>query len=414
MPKHILLIPVGSHGDVNPYIGLGAALKKRGHQVTVITNAYFEDLVTKEGLGFAALGTRDEFLRLVNHPDLWHPLRGFFLIYRDGVIPALRPMYKMVAERYIPGQTLVVGSVLAMGARIAQEKLGVPFVSVHLQPAIFRSFLKPPLLPGHGFVQHLPPWAVRGVYRGIDWIADRILAPEINRFRAELGLAPVRGIIDQWWHSPARIVGLFPEWYAPPAPDWPPQTRLTGFPLYDGSSAAGVPAELDAFLAEGPPPVVFTPGSAMSQGASFFRESVQACTILGCRGILLTKFPASVPKHLPSTVRCFGYVPFSQLLPRAAVFVHHGGIGTTAQALAAGGPQLVMPLAHDQPDNAARVKSLGAGLVIKPQRYRAHRVVQCLQELLDNPAYRQRGQILRRRFEGINPIEETCRFIESI
>jgi rhamnosyltransferase subunit B len=411
--KHILLVPVGSHGDVNPFIGLGVVLKARGHHVTVITNDYFEDLVRKEGLEFVALGTRDEFLRMVNHPDLWDPLRSFFLIYREGVLPSLRPMYKILQERVVPGETVVVGSVLAMGARIAHDKLAVPLVSVDLQPAIFRSALKPPRLPGLGFIQKLPPALVKLVYRYVDGMADRVLGPELNRFRVELGLPPVRGIINEWWHSPERIIGLFPEWFAPPVSDWPPQTRLTGFPLYDGASAESVPKELDEFLGAGPPPVIFTPGSAMSQGISFFKESVRACELLGCRGILLTKFPASVPKNIPPTVCCFGYVPFSQILPRAAAFVHHGGIGTTSQALAAGVPQLVMPLAHDQPDNAARAKALGVALVISPEHYQARRVVPLLRELIENPTYREKSGALRRRFEGTHPIEETCRLIEE-
>jgi UDP:flavonoid glycosyltransferase YjiC (YdhE family) len=399
---------------VNPFIGIGAALKRRGHHVTVITNGYFEDLVRKEGLDFVELGTRDEFLRLVNHPDLWHPIRSFLLIYRDGVLPSLRPMFKAVESLAVPGQTVVIGSVLAMGARIAQEKLGISFVSAHLQPAVFRSYVNPPLLPGHGFIRRLPPRAVRAIYRLADWQVDRILAPEINRFRAELGLPPVHGIVDQWWHSPQRIIGLFPEWFAPPAPDWPPQVRLTGFPLYDGALLDPIPPELEEFLAAGPPPVIFTPGSAMSQGASFFQESVKVCERLGCRGLLLTKFPASVPARLPAHVRCFGYVPFSSVLPRAAAFVHHGGIGTTAQALAAGIPQLVMPLAHDQPDNAARVESLGVAQVIRPGNYRAENVAPKLRKLLDNPVYREKSQALQRRITGIDKVEETCRLIESI
>src|SRR5476649_1004468 len=142
---------MGSHGDVNPFIGLGAALKSRGHRVTVITNGYFEDLVRKEGLEFVELGTRDEFLRMVNHPDLWDPIRSFYLISREGVIPSLRPMYNLVQRHAVAGQTVVVGSALALGARIAHDKLGIPFVSAHLQPAVFRSLVQPPLLPGLGF-----------------------------------------------------------------------------------------------------------------------------------------------------------------------------------------------------------------------------------------------------------------------
>ena len=116
-----------------------------------------------------------------------------------------------------------------------------------------------------------------------------------------------------------------------------------------------------------------TPGSAMRHAQEFFAESVAACQRLGRRGLLLTRFAEQVPTDLPETIRHLEYVPFSRVLPRAAALVHHGGIGTTAQALAAGIPQLVMPLAHDQPDNAARLERLGVGRTIAPRRYRAAR-----------------------------------------
>ena len=69
-----------------------------------------------------------------------------------------------------------------------------------------------------------------------------------------------------WCHSPQRVLGLFPDWFGAVQPDWPPQTRLTGFPLQDGRTEAELPAEVRAFLDAGEPPIVFTPGSAMRHG----------------------------------------------------------------------------------------------------------------------------------------------------
>ncbi len=90
-----------------------------------------------------------------------------------------------------------------------------------------------------------------------------------------------------------------------------------------------------------------------------------------------------------AVVRAFNYVPFSKVLPRAAALVHHGGIGTTAQALAAGVPQLVVPFAHDQPDNAARVRRLGVGDFLLPRRYRVGVVLQSLRRLLASSTVRE-------------------------
>src|SRR5262249_29005603 len=160
---------------------------------------------------------------------------------------------------------------------------------------------------------------------------------------AELGLAPVRDVFRGWLHSPQLVLGLFPKWFGSIQPDWPRHTELVGFPLYDERDATPLPAELDAFLAAGPPPVAFTPGSANLHGRPFFEAASAACTRLGRRGLLLTRHPEQLPERLPEGVRHVAYAPFGLLLPKVGALVHHGGIGTSAQGMAAGVPQLVMP-----------------------------------------------------------------------
>src|SRR5262249_16894786 len=135
----------------------------------------------------------------------------------------------------------------------------------------------------------------------------------------------------------------------------------------------------------GPPPVVFTAGSAMRQGHAFFAAAAEACRLMGRRGLLVTRYPEQLPSPLPEGVGHCRYMPFSQLLARSAALVHHGGIGTTAQAFAAGVPQLVMPMSHDQPDNAARVVRLGVGRSLPPRRFKAPAVARLLGELLSSP-----------------------------
>src|SRR5262245_5045649 len=143
---HFLLIPMGSHGDVHPFVGIGRALAARGHAVTVLTSPYFEDVIRRAGLDFLPLGTVEEFEASLNHPDLWHPTRAFYYVMKTGVLPSLRPTYEFIRERYVPGKTVVAAGTLALGARVAQDKLGVPLVSVHLQPVMFRSVHRAPIL----------------------------------------------------------------------------------------------------------------------------------------------------------------------------------------------------------------------------------------------------------------------------
>src|SRR5205823_6499514 len=136
-PREYLLIPVGSAGDVYPFIGIGLELKRRGHSVLLLTNAYFQSLIERNGLGFAPLGTAEEFQKTLEDPDLWDSHRGFGVVARSGLVPFLRPMYDFIVRNNHPGSMVVVGSLLALGARLAQEKLGVPLVSLHLQPSVF-------------------------------------------------------------------------------------------------------------------------------------------------------------------------------------------------------------------------------------------------------------------------------------
>jgi rhamnosyltransferase subunit B len=410
----ILLLTIGSHGDVHPFIGLGIALKQRGHRVRVIVNPHFADLVTQAGLELIPLGVAEDFTTLRENPDLWHPRKGFKTVF-TAVADGLRPIYEAVTQNYIAGETVIAASSLAFGARVAQDKFNLPLATIHLAPAVFRSTIAPPKLPG----LFMPAWLPRTFKEllftlGDHLVIDRLICPTLNKFRAEVGLPPVHGIIKNWWNSPTRVIGLFPDWFAPPQSDWPPQTRLTGFPLFDEHTIRPLSADVQNFLAAGDAPIVFTPGSAMHHADDFFRASLAACLKLNRRGILLSTHAGHIPPNLPPTVRHFSYIPLSQLLPKSAAVIHHGGIGTSAQSLAAGIPQIVCPFTHDQPDNADRLQRLGVAKIILPRRYRTAKVAATLSDLLNDPAATARCTQIARKFIGSDPITETCQLIESL
>ncbi|MCP5114555.1 MAG: glycosyltransferase, partial [bacterium] len=361
------------------------------------------------------IGAEEDYRQAITDPDMWHPYRSFSVVAKRLMIPWVRPVYNLIAEHASDPGLVVVAPATAIGARIAQEKLGVPLATVHLQPVMLRSVVSPPVFGFPDILGHLPR-ALRGLFfKAVDaFLIDRLLAPETNAFRAELGLAPVERLFDHWLHSPELVIGFFPEWFAAEQPDWPPRVHRVGFPLYDESGARPAPAELGEFLDAGEAPVVFTAGSAMAQGEEFYRVSVEVCERIGRRGILLTQFPEQLPADLPRRVRHFEFVPFSEVLPRAAAFVHHGGIGSTAQALAAGVPQLVVPFAHDQPDNATRVKRLGVGELLLPRQYKAPRVAQRLNRLLDSDEIKDRcakRAVTLRKGEAIN---RACELLEEL
>lgn len=378
-----IVVGLGSAGDVHPNLGLALALRERGLAVLFVGPEVFRPLAERIGIDFVGVGSEDEYYAAIRDPDLWHPVRSFSVVARRLILPALRPVYEIIKEHSEPGRTVVAAPGFAFGARIAQEKLGTPLATVHLQPIMFRSAIHPGCFGFPDIVGHLPR-PVRNLYfRAADRVfIDRWLAEPVNSFRAELGLDPVRRLFDRWIHSPQLVIGLFPKWFAPPQPDWPQNVSLTGFPLWDERDIRSTSEELEGFLGSGDPPLVFTAGSAMLQAKQFFEVSADVCNATGRRGLLLTQFREQLPAHLPAEVRHFEYIPFSTVLPRSAALIHHGGIGTTAQAISAGIPQLIVPNAHDQPDNAVRVRRLGIGDYVLPGAYTKTRVVSKLHALL--------------------------------
>jgi rhamnosyltransferase subunit B len=407
----VLLLPFGSYGDVHPFVGLGLELKRRGHDIVMVTNAHFRKMATAAGFAFVETSSEEIYRESMDNKLLWHPNKGFPYLAENFVIPMIRPIYDIIRDLYKPGETIAISGSLAFGARLAQEKLGLPLAVVHLQPSMFRTVYDPPVLSGIG---RLPDWMPiplrRATYRVLDVLVDRVLAPGINKVRRDIGLSPVHRVFYLWWHSPALTLGLFPDWYGMPQIDWPPFVRVTGFPLFDDSVE---PPEEHLNIADGTDaPIVFTAGTAMKVGEAFFRQSVQLCEQLGRPGLLLTGFPEQLPAKLPANVRHIRYMPFSQLFPKAAAVVHHGGVGTTAQALRAGVPQLIVPMAYDQPDNAFRIERLGVGLSISPAAYQTSQARTILSRLLNEEERKQRCRDVATKFIGHDAIKESCDWIE--
>jgi rhamnosyltransferase subunit B len=194
-------------------------------------------------------------------------------------------------------------------------------------------------------------------------VLDKACGPALNNVRATLGLPSASRILGQWLHSPDGVLCLFPDWFAPPQPDWPRNHFMAGFPLFNDVSTAAIDDELKAFIASGARPVVFTPGSTQIDQRAYFDAVDEAVRRTGIRAIVLSR-SARARWTEGSNLTARDFVPMSTLLPHCAAIVHHGGIGTAALAFAAGIPQVVTPFAHDQFDNAQRVAKSGCGLRI--------------------------------------------------
>jgi UDP:flavonoid glycosyltransferase YjiC (YdhE family) len=410
-----IITALGSYGDVHPMVGLGSALGARGHRVKIVTNPYFEDVVLGAGLELIPLGDREEYIRLSQHKDLWHPIRGPKMVLTYASSRILRPLYDQLMANYVPRETVFCPHAMDLASRVIGEKFGAPVASVIFAPSLLWSCYDSPRFKGAYLGPRVPRWLKHLQFRVADHLFARpILCGELNRLRRELGLAPVTRIFSQWLFASDMVLALFPEWFGPRQPDWPTNTRAVGFPLWDSDASVELSNEVQEFLAAGSPPIAFSPGSANRVAHAFFEAAVDACERLGQRGILLTKYDHQLPKRLPPTVRHFGFVPLSKLLPRTAALVHHGGIGTCAQGLAAGVPHVVQPMSYDQFDNSRRLMQLGVAKEISVQCFRGRTVADALAPLLDSPATMARCRDLAARCNGPASLAAACDALEKL
>lgn len=396
----ILIVAAGSHGDVLPFVGLGRAVRRQGHEVQLFASGVFAAMAAEAGLAFTEVLSPAEYRRFLADPDATDPRRGLSLLAR-AVTDAQRRCLSLLERACEPGRTLIVGSSLAWATRVVGELRQVPVATLHLSPSWFRSEHRAPALGPLGQLPGAPAIVKRLVWRLMDrHVLDPLFTAPFNALRTERGLPPVSRLFHRWIHEGDLTLGLFPPWFAPPQADWPAGVPLAGFPLVDPGGDAPLPSDLQRFLDAGDPPVGFTAGTANVSSQAFFEASVRACQHSGRRGLLLTQAAAQVPAALPHGVVHVGYVPFKALLPRLSALVHHGGIGTTSQALLAGVPQLIRPMGFDQFDNACHARTLGVARPLLPRHYRPARVAQVLDELVNDPAVRARCAELAARLAG--------------
>lgn len=406
----ILLLPFGSAGDVFPFIWLGRHLMARGHRVTMITACLFEEQARKAGLNFIPLGEKDEFEAMIRDPRIWKSGIGTKVVF-EFAAKSVEPY--LAAIESCGKVDLMLAPVTAFGARLAREKYGAPLITVHLQPAVFLSVHETPLLhPAMRWLRRMPVWFKRTLF-SLPNPVDFFALPKVRRICEANGVKPPRSLWREWWDSPDGVLALFPEWFARPQPDWPTNLLQWTFPLEDLAKEQPLSTDLQAFLAAGEKPVVFTPGSANVQASRFFAVAAQAVAQVGCRAVFVTREPKQVQPNLPANILTVEYAPFSTLLKQASVFVHHGGIGTMSQAFAAGVPQLIMHMAHDQPDNADRVEGLGAGIGLSVRQFTPERVTAALKHLLSDHDVNDSAGLIRCEFEKPPEMDVLMRWIEE-
>jgi rhamnosyltransferase subunit B len=414
--SRIVVTTIGSLGDLHPQIGLAIELRKRGHDIIFATMKEYGAII--EPLGFEFHPMRPDGTP-INNPEeiakMTDLKTGSEYVVRKWLLPNLRDTYIDLLDSAKDADLIVAGDIVYVAPLVA-EKLGIPWVSLALAPVAFFSAYDPSVIPLFPFLVKL-----RGLGTLINKVIIQLLktvtqswAEPIHQLRTELGLSKINynPLVDK--SSACLVLAMFSSVLAKPQPDWAKNTVVTGFTFYEGDLNQGkLPLQLQQFLDAGEAPIVFTLGSAaVMVPGTFYQESIRAVTQLNRRAVLLIG-KNTPPDRFSKDIIAIDYVPYSQIFPHACAIVHQGGIGTTAQALRAGRPTLIMPYSYDQPDNAARVKRLGTSRTIERKHYIAAIVAKELKALLENPNYATKAVEIGRIIQMENGVKVACDAIED-
>jgi rhamnosyltransferase subunit B len=407
---NIVIYALGTGGDIDPMVALGIELKRRGHNVAFLSNDYFKSIVVASGLEFVSVGTIDQYHKgnsataweSTNHTDNFEHYHA----------PAFEPAFEYV-KNLSAKNALILALSEENGASVAAEKLKIPFIKIILSPNIIFSASKPPAPMSWAIPPRIPRFIVRFLLRRNRKTKFKVLSkmPHTAGYRAtrkRLQCPPA----FQTESTALLQIGFFPEWFGMRAEDWPENIKLVGFPLQNRARIE-MRKKLDKLIAQQGAPLIFTTGTGVKNVTELFEEGRKICELLQVPGVFVGG--SSGAELLRESALCshMDYIDFEYALPKALAIVHHGGIGTTAQAIKAGIPQLIRPLKYDQPDNADRVYKLGLGTYVMPERFKAEQVAPMIGKMIQQAKNSKTLRHYAADVSNSSAIMDACDLIEQ-
>lgn len=359
MDKKILVATLGSAGDLHPFLAIARALHEAGITTHFASQESHRQEVETQGLPFHAIGSDHDYQRMLAHPALWHPLRGFGVLWRHLAVPSIEPTVALIENLISPSSSgsvtlTVLASPMVLGARLAREQCDFRLIHGHTAPGHLRSLQDPLFIAGRRVPSWLPRTARDWAWKWLDRNKlDPLAAPAIQRWLLSRKLTPApNNLFAGWLFSPDEHLALFPENFGNMPTDWPVQPTFVGFPLYQAQPDLELSPALKNFLArQTEAPVTFYPGPGSNPNLTSFQQLLNQLLTKDIACVWLGKTPEiNHPKFFTSPKE-----PLPLLLARSLALIHHGGIGTCAQGLARHIHQTILPAAFDQHDNAARV-----------------------------------------------------------
>jgi rhamnosyltransferase subunit B len=411
MTRHFIVYALGTSGDIDPMVALATELVQRGYKVSFLSNDYFAPIISAAGCDFVSVGSVEQYHQ-GNSASAWerdNRTDNFEYYHAPAFEPAFRFIQQCAEEKQVV--LLVLGG--ENGAAVAAEKFNLPFIGFILSPNLIFSAHKPPAPMRWVMPKFLPAFVVRFLLRRYQKI-------KLKQFFKEPHLADylaVRKQLDCWPQFQIKSkailqIGFFPQWYGMPAKDWPRNIHLVGFPL---QNRPGIQSryEFDRLVEKMGAPVIFTTGTGVKDVQALFSEGRKMCEALQLPGVFVGGSDGASFLQGSSWCMHFDYLDFEYAFAKAQAVIHHGGIGTTAQAIKAGIPQLIRPLKYDQPDNADRIYRLGLGTYVMPEKFTAESVMPILRNMLQKSKQSKALRKFSVDVQNSSAIVDACDLIEE-
>ena len=383
--RFVLFVLLGTGGDVWPALQLACALRDRGDEVEVASYANVEADVRSLGLAFHAVGSREEYLAQVEQPAFWGRMGPHMAMAEGGYVRLAIPRVHALVASLRERRPVLVCTRNAYGARFAAEQFGLQCINLVYSP---QQLITPDRLPypaNTRLARALPVFYKRAMLRLADRFNLDLLLPTVNALRLPLGLPPIRRL-REWLFFGSPALALYPRWFDDLSALASSSVAQGDFLLRHTDEDAPLDEALLRFLDAGPPPVVCSLGTGIAHARERYALVAAALAQQGRRGVFVTTFDGNLPEQLGEHVFRVAYANLAPVLRRCALLIHHGGIGTMAQAMLAGTPQLVMPFFYDQADNGERVRRLGLGGMLEGDGWDVGTVAAAIEHALSQPA----------------------------
>ncbi|TAK11162.1 MAG: glycosyltransferase [Anaerolineae bacterium] len=413
----ITMVAVGTRGDVQPLIALSLGLQRAGFEVNFATHHSFESFVTGFGLPFNPLAGNPQELIHTEEVQGWLKSGSNPIEFAHHFLQIAEKLVHEVTHDTLAacqGTDAIIFTALGAAAFDIGESMKIPVIGAGLQPITPTRAYPPMLMPvdfNPGNIGNLI-----GHHAMLN-LFYRPVAGHIRAWRKELGLKPhgLRGPFRRVFREKIPILYGYSPSVLPQPPDWPDWHRVTGYWFLDEVKGWQPPAELESFLAAGPPPVYVGFGSMSPRDPAMAADIIiEALEITGQRGILLSGWAGLGRSNLPESIYRLDAAPHDWLFPKMAAVVHHGGAGTTAAGLRAGVPTVTTPFFSDQPFWGLRVRDLGVGPAPVPQkRMTAKRLAAAIRRAVTDPSMKTKAGALGAAIRQEDGIATAVSFIRT-